>query len=326
MKAVTLSKYASFQCLAGNCPSTCCSGWGILVDEKDYKRFKDLKPEWLRQDIFSNIRQKGDRYFFKNQINGKCAMLDQDGLCRIQRNTSEEALCNTCRKYPRLINLIEGTVYLSMAASCPVVSEYLVRDVVQWNVAEDSGRMERVMAGELSLTNGVWEMYQELWQAAEGLCEQHSNVSLLYPCFGKMAAEVLGIIAQNSEGSIPAEFFAVLEEDVSEKVKIFLDNERDRWKRILINYMDYRIVNQKIEFPEENDLRCIRQAQGELFLLRTLAFCRFCERDTISYVQWQDLLQRVYRFCVHGRKVAAAFQNLLEDFFSQDVLWSYMLK
>ena len=116
MKVVALTKYASFRCLAGACPSTCCSGWNILVDEEDYKRFKELEPEWLRQDILSNIRQRGGRYFFNNQKSGRCAMLDKDGLCRIQRNASEEVLCNTCRKYPRLINLIEGIFYLSMAA------------------------------------------------------------------------------------------------------------------------------------------------------------------------------------------------------------------
>lgn len=310
MKTVILAKYASFRCLAGLCPSTCCSGWSIFVDKKDYKRFKELEPEWLRQDILSNIRQKGSSYFFNNQIDGKCAMLDRDGLCRIQRNTSEETLCNTCRKYPRLINLIEGTVYLSMAASCPVVSEYLVGDVTEWSMAEDSGRREKVAVGELFLTKHAWKLYRELGQAADGLCEQHSNASLLYPCFEKMATEVLGIIAQNSEGSMPADFFAVLEEDVSEKVTVFLDAERVRWERLLTNYMRYRILSRKIEYPEESDLKCIVQAQGELLYLGHLLFAgsvkkscfrlltgRICYKEYIVSVRMGERGPRHFKMC-----------------------------
>jgi len=213
-----------------------------------------------------------------------------------------------------------------MAASCPVVSEYLVRGAAEWNMAEDSGRLEKAAAGELFLTKHAWGLYQEFWQAADRLCEQHPNVSLLYPCFEKIAAEVLEIIAQNSEKSIPAECFQVLEKDVSEKVQLFLDAGRYCWERLRNNYMAYRIPSRKIEFPEEDDLECIRQAQGELFLLRTLAFCRFCEKGEVSAAEWQDLLQRVYRFCAHGKKVSRAFQKVLEGFFLQDVLWSYMLK
>ncbi len=325
MKVVALTKYASFRCLAGACPSTCCSGWNILVDEEDYKRFKELEPEWLRQDILSNIRQRGGRYFFNNQKSGRCAMLDKDGLCRIQRNASEEVLCNTCRKYPRLINLIEGIFHLSMAASCPAVSEYLVCGDVGWSITGDSGKVKNITVEEYFLAEDAWKWYQELWETAGRLCEQHPNVSLLYAYFEKMASEVLKIIVQNPQGSIPVQFFQALEEDVSDKLGGFIDSQRILWKRILNNYMNYRILSRKIEFPEEKDSDCVRQAQGELFLLRALAFCRFCEIGVLSVSDWQDLLQRVYRFCAHGRKVCSAFHNVLENFFPQDELWSYML-
>lgn len=326
MKVVTLSGYASFQCMAGACPSTCCAGWSIQVDGEDYARFRLLEPEWLRQDILSNIQQKGSRYFFKNEKSGACAMLDGDGLCRIQRNASEETLCNTCRKYPRLFYMSDEVMYLSMAASCPVISRYLVRDdVVEWHVTENSGRIEKVTAGELALTKHAWKLYQELREDVRKLFQKHSNISVLYQCFVKMAQEVLEIICKEPGDSISAGFFSVFEKDVSENIEVFLEKEGVCWEKISDNYMNYRLPGRKMEFPEESDIDCIRQAQGELFLLRTLAFCRFCEKNALREEDWQDLLQRVYRFCVHGKKVSGAFRNLLGGFFSQDALWSYVL-
>lgn len=326
MRAVVLDKYTSFQCLAGACTSTCCAGWSILVDQKDYERFENLEPEWLRQDILANIFGKGKKYFFKNQKDGRCAMLDVDGLCRIQRNTSEDTLCNTCRKYPRIINSLEGVVYLSMAASCPVISEYLVRDSVEWQVIEVSGKVRKIAVEELAFTEGIWHLYQELWQAADRLLLEHSNASLLYQSFEMMAAEVLNIIIQYSEGSIPVNFFQALETDVSEQIVSFMNSERVRWGKILNNYMKYRIISRKMEYPSEDEFKCIIQVQGELLLLRLLAFCRYCEKNVLFDTDWQDLLQRVYRFCVHGKRVSEAFRNFLESCFSQNVLWSYLLK
>ncbi len=325
MKVVALAKYASFQCMAGNCPSTCCAGWSILVDRKDFMRFQELEPEWLREDILSNIKHKDSKYYFQNTKDGKCAMLDQDGLCRIQRNTSEEMLCNTCRKYPRLIRSMGEILYLSMAASCPVVAEYLVMQPVEWNVIDDCGTMKNVLVGDLAMTKNAWSLFQEHWAMALEFCKVHSSASILYQCFEKMAAGILEILSQNLEGCISAESFLAFEKDTSGNVAAFLNNERVLWENIVDHYMNYRVFSRKIEYPEEKDLDCIRQAQGELFLLRTLAFSRFCENNTLLASDWQDLLQRVYRFSAHGEKVSALFQKMVREFFTQDVFWSFLL-
>lgn len=326
MEAVMLAKCASFHCLAGTCPSTCCSGWSIQVDARDYQRFEVLEPEWLRKDILGNIHKKKQNYFFKHQRDGRCAMLDADGLCRIQRNTSEEALCNTCRKYPRLVNRIAGTVYISMAASCPVISEYLVKERVGWQAVEESGKVKGLKVEELPLIKHVWGLYGELWQSAEELLQTHSNIPFLYQCFEKMAAGILDILIRHPSESIPVSFFETLEKDVSGQIDAFVEREKACWSKISDNYTKYRILSRKTEFPEEEDFQCIRQAQGELLLLRMLAFCRYCEKGALQAGDWQELLQRVYRFCAHGEKVSEAFQKLLKEFFSRDVLWSYLLK
>lgn len=82
MKIYVFGNYMDFKCLAGNCQTTCCSGWKIVVDREAYERFKNLENKSLRADILSNIVEKDDVHSFKNRTNGDCAMLDGDGLCR----------------------------------------------------------------------------------------------------------------------------------------------------------------------------------------------------------------------------------------------------
>lgn len=123
---IYLDIYKNFRCLAGGCPRDCCSGWRIDIDEKSLERFRNLENESLRRDVLGHIVRKKGHTCFSMTPEGKCSMLDPDGLCRIQRNTSEEMLCITCRKFPRLIYYTKDGIFLSMSASCPVVARYLI--------------------------------------------------------------------------------------------------------------------------------------------------------------------------------------------------------
>lgn len=337
--------YPAFCCLAGRCPSTCCAGWEILVAPKDYERFLQMEPLWLRQDILSNIQERDGGYFFRNQENGRCAMLDEDGLCRIQKNAEEKVLCNTCRKYPRLLNQIDETLYLSMAASCPVVSNYLVSGKVSWlssserkNQAEQKlssgseGAKEvsslvrkKVSAGNLSFIEDEWIFYQENQRIAKELFEQRPNTELLYACFEKMASSVLDIVLQYQKGLELLSFFQALEQDTFAMIEDFCKDTAFVWQKLVNNYMEYRILSRKMEFPGETEKECVRQAYGELFLLRTLAFCEYTEKGFVTEERWEELLRMVYRFCVHGKNVSKSFCRVLAHFFSQDYFWSYML-
>lgn len=325
MEAVILEKYKSFCCLAGECPSTCCAGWRIAVSEKDVSRFEKLNPEWLRKDILSSLFQKDGRYYLKNKKDGSCAMLDTDGLCRIQRNTSEETLCNTCRKYPRLVREEDTGVYLSMAASCPVIAEYLLQEEVFWLISDESGKIQRVQAEELGFVKDVWDLCKKHFAAAKELLEKTANQNVLYSCFEKMADEIVNNMPVYQENSLSAKLLQALEKDCFVYLEDFIKEYGAVWERFVRNYLRYRIPSRRIEFPAEEVEGCLLWVQGELFLFRTLVFCRFVQNKNVSEEDFADLLQRVYRFCVHGKKSVDAFGQILSVFFKQNLLWSYVL-
>lgn len=327
MKRIVLGLYRTFQCIAQECPATCCAGWRIKVAAVDYERFLRLEPQWLRKDIQKNIYQTPEGYFFKNDARHRCAMLDEDGLCRIQRNTAESVLCNTCRKYPRLINRMEETLYLSMAASCPVVADYLVSSHADWCLAEDTLRQERkICPGRTELGADAWRYYEENRSAAEQYALQRKNTDFLYPCFEKMADEVLDVLLNHTEGRELLLFLEGMEDTLSGLIEIFAEETSLDWKRISENYMHYRILTRQMEFPEEAPERTLRQSAGEAFFVRMAAFLRYSRHHRLEMQDWSEIICKVYRFCAHGKKISKELQDIWDSFFSQDFIWLYVLQ
>ena len=58
MQYLVLKFLDDFSCLAGDCPSSCCIGWKILVDKEAYERFKQIEPKWLQEEILQGIEEK----------------------------------------------------------------------------------------------------------------------------------------------------------------------------------------------------------------------------------------------------------------------------
>lgn len=154
MEGYILSLYPEFACLAGSCPATCCSDWEIMIDAEAHERFQNLENEELRRDIMENIIEEDGQYRFRHQKNGTCALLDEDGLCRIQRGTDEAMLCITCRKFPRIMAEVDDLLWVSFAATCPVVADYILDGRVSWLSLTEDEKMEPVSGAELMAAAG----------------------------------------------------------------------------------------------------------------------------------------------------------------------------
>lgn len=331
MKYLLLDLCEDFYCLAGQCPATCCAGWRIFVGDKDYERFLHLSPEWLRQDILSNIERKEDGYYFRHQREGRCAMLDEDGLCRIQRNAEEKTLCNTCRKYPRLINRIDGCIYMSMAASCPVVSDYLVQSEVGWRSSDGVGATESVSSEELSIAQDIFQNFSRVWTTLEQAGDLFEDKNgMLLSGFETMAEKVLDMILSCQEGSYLIEEFRIFEQDMQKEafyhlIARFTEESAKTWEKVRRNYIAYRFVSTRIENPDRSARECELRTEAELFLIRTICFCRFGVSFGISHQDWCEAMQKVYRFCVHGKKMEDYFYSTMATLFSNEDVWKYLL-
>ena len=89
--------YKKFQCIAERCEDTCCAGWGIVIDDKSLKKYKEYKGGFGNR-LHNSIDWKEKSF---EQTDKRCAFLNESNLCDIYSEAGENMLCMTCRRYPR---------------------------------------------------------------------------------------------------------------------------------------------------------------------------------------------------------------------------------
>ena len=124
MKLIKPDYFDTFRCIAGACPDSCCKEWDVLVDPEKaafYRNLPDPLGDRLRQVLYE---EDGDTYMAIE--NRRCPMWRADGLCRIQAELGETALCKTCREFPRLTHDYGDFVEMGLELSCPEAARIIL--------------------------------------------------------------------------------------------------------------------------------------------------------------------------------------------------------
>ena len=112
--------YDKFHCLAEGCRLSCCKGWSITFNKKDYLalRRQSGSPELMER--LTGLRRVRDpnaaenRYGEFTMEGGTCALLREDCLCALQTERGPDTLPEVCRNFPRTwADLPEGLEFLS---------------------------------------------------------------------------------------------------------------------------------------------------------------------------------------------------------------------
>lgn len=113
----------TFKCIGPNCTDTCCAGWDINIDENTFKKYENDKgnlKELITGKYIKNS-QSDDSFnygFMKITEDNKCPFLNENLLCKIHGKCGEENLSITCRRYPRVFNIIDDIYEKSELPSC----------------------------------------------------------------------------------------------------------------------------------------------------------------------------------------------------------------
>ena len=118
------SYFDDFRCIASACPDSCCKEWDVLVDEASAAFYRSL-PGQLGDDL-RNVLHEEDGCTVMTIIDGRCPMWRRDGLCRIQAELGESALCHTCRDFPRLRHDYGDFLELMLELSCPEAARIIL--------------------------------------------------------------------------------------------------------------------------------------------------------------------------------------------------------
>ena len=116
--------YDDFHCIASLCPDSCCKEWDVQVDEHSAALYRSLSGDL--GDRLREVLHTEDGKTVMTIIDGRCPMWRADGLCRIQAELGEEALCKTCREFPRLTHDYGDFIERQLELSCPEAARILL--------------------------------------------------------------------------------------------------------------------------------------------------------------------------------------------------------
>ena len=124
MKISRPAYFDDFHCLAAQCPDSCCKEWDVQIDDDKAALYRGLSGEL--GDRLREVLTEEDGETVMTIIDGRCPMWREDGLCRIQAELGEEALCRTCREFPRLTHDYGNFVEMGLELSCPEAARIIL--------------------------------------------------------------------------------------------------------------------------------------------------------------------------------------------------------
>lgn len=115
--------YDKFSCTAEQCPDTCCAGWQIVIDENSLEKYSDVSGDFGIR-LLNSINWREEIF---EQYEKRCSFLNAENLCDIYKELGADALCDTCRLYPRHIEEFENLREFSLSLSCPVAAKMILQ-------------------------------------------------------------------------------------------------------------------------------------------------------------------------------------------------------
>lgn len=131
--SITLDKdlrpayYDRFHCLVADCKLSCCIGWSIPFDKKDYLAMKHQRssPELAErlEKALCRIRDPekygGSMYAEFDMSSGVCPLLRDDCLCALQAEKGHGILPKVCKMFPRGERYqTSGYLHRSLSPAC----------------------------------------------------------------------------------------------------------------------------------------------------------------------------------------------------------------
>ena len=124
MKITKPSYFDTFRCIASNCPDSCCKEWDVQVDNEKAVFYRSLPGEL--GDRLRSVLTDEDGETVMTIIDRRCPMWRDDGLCEIQAQLGHEALCKTCREFPRLTHDYGDFMEYGLELSCPEAARIIL--------------------------------------------------------------------------------------------------------------------------------------------------------------------------------------------------------
>ncbi|MGL5649655.1 MAG: flagellin lysine-N-methylase [Clostridium sp.] len=127
MKIRIPNYFNSFTCIAGDCESTCCANWEVVIDNDSFKKYENVETDF-KDTLKSNLTKnsEGENIFLLKE--DRCSFLNKDNTCNLYINLGKDSLCYTCSKYPRFIEDFLDLREMGLSLSCPEACRIIIKE------------------------------------------------------------------------------------------------------------------------------------------------------------------------------------------------------
>ena len=270
MKITKPDYFDRFRCLAGSCPDSCCQEWEVQVDADSAASYRAL-PGTLGDCLRRCLRDEdGETYL--TIADRRCPMWRADGLCRIQAELGEAALCKTCREFPRLTHDYGDFVELGLELSCPEAARLILNEPAIHVTEELPGGDAEYDEEAMEVLKSTREKALELLHDASRPIGRTLAMLLLYGCQAQGELDGEEAVPFDGEAALETARELACPGDAAEILAFFQSLEilTDRW-------------DARLRSPAPSDWDS-----------RTLTLCRyFASRYWLQAVSDYDLYSRV---------------------------------
>lgn len=331
IKAYTLLQpqyLADFYCVGAACEANCCKAdWDIFIDKTTYEKYRKVSQREWRIKFAKYIKRRrlkasANAYARIALIDGCCPFFDsQDSLCEIQKFFGVDNLSVTCLAYPRIANVVNDRVEISLSMSCPAAirkgllnPEYMVFDQYVTELDQKRMHIQKFFSG--STINQTFQ--QKLFPYFEIL--RTFTISLLqnrkYAIWQRLV--LLGLVYQNIDKLInrneQQEILKILEQyleflngDEAESLLSEIPQQITIQMEILKELAETRFSMGRMHY---NFLSCFGKFMASVLYVDETQKDKIAERYKMNFDMYYAPFMNQHEYILENYLVNYTFQNL----------------
>ena len=300
MKIRVPEYFKEFKCIASQCKDTCCAGWGIVIDDETFDKYKKVNGAFgdrLKSEI---VHEAGENIFVLR--GNDCPFLNESKLCDIYKELGEEGLCYTCRQYPRYLEEFGSLREMGISLSCEEAARIILKDSkkVNFELSENDE--------EVSTYNDInARLYMELIKCRDIVIDIIQDRSMKL----------------NSRASVVLAFTKEIQDKIDEnEISDIKNKKKDRYiiiKEYFNVFKELKHINPNDPLGLDDSLRYFWQSEDdrEIYLAKSKAFDKYYEdsiykfEHILVYFIFRYFMKAVFDYDVSAKVKTAMVSYLM---------------
>ncbi|OMD41435.1 flagellin lysine-N-methylase [Paenibacillus odorifer] len=328
-----------FACIGSACEDTCCVGWRVDIDQKTYKKYKNVGNWEIKSHLSKHIKRnrsnpsEGNYAKIVMKSNNACPLLNEDKLCSIQKELGEDYLSNVCSTYPRVTNQVNEILEKSATLSCPEAARLalLNPEGIQFNEIEESIHSRNVISKKLNTNSkiAIQKMESYFWELRIFTIQvlQNRSYSLAHRVIilGMFYQKVQGYINDGNLSGIPQQIasYTILMEDGSFREGLSgISSSVAIQMQLLKELADVRVFH---GIQSERYMECFGEVLHGIQYTKDSIVEEIAERYQKAYDEYYAPFMSEHEYILENYLVNYVYKNLFPRTSDENVFEAYIL-